>query len=95
MFPYPLLIPLPAFLCPRRLFTMFDKLCDHHKVQKVETAGDCYIVAGGILRPDEAVQFWRLAVQTRFRSSFQARNMVSSPNIYSTDSAEMLRAKTV
>ena len=25
---------------------MFDKLCDHHKVQKVETAGDCYIVAG-------------------------------------------------
>ena len=33
---------------------MFDKLVDHHKVQKVETAGDCYIVAGGILRPDDA-----------------------------------------
>ena len=32
---------------------MFDKLVDHHKVQKVETAGDCYIIAGGILRPSD------------------------------------------
>ena len=32
---------------------MFDNLVDHYKVQKVETAGDCYIVAGGILRPGE------------------------------------------
>ena len=35
------------------LFTMFDKLAGAHKVHKVETAGDCYIVAGGILEPAE------------------------------------------
>ncbi len=32
---------------------MFDYLVDHHKVQKVETAGDCYIVAGGIMAADD------------------------------------------
>ena len=32
---------------------MFDNLVDHHKVHKVETAGDCYIVAGGIIQPDD------------------------------------------
>ncbi|KAJ9531398.1 hypothetical protein QJQ45_006894 [Haematococcus lacustris] len=31
------------------LFALFDALCDKHGVMKVETAGDCYIVAGGIL----------------------------------------------
>ncbi|GFH32749.1 guanylate cyclase domain-containing protein, partial [Haematococcus lacustris] len=31
------------------LFAHFDALCDKHGVMKVETAGDCYIVAGGIL----------------------------------------------
>ncbi len=31
---------------------MFDYLVDHHKVMKVETAGDCYIVAGGIMGTD-------------------------------------------
>ncbi|GFH14129.1 guanylate cyclase domain-containing protein [Haematococcus lacustris] len=31
------------------LFALFDSLCDKHGVMKVETAGDCYIVAGGIL----------------------------------------------
>ncbi len=30
-----------------------DALCDKHRVQKVETAGDCYIVAAGILEPDD------------------------------------------
>ena len=32
---------------------MFDFLVDHHKVMKVETAGDCYIVAGGIMETDD------------------------------------------
>ncbi len=31
---------------------MFDYLVDHHKAMKVETAGDCYIVAGGIMGTD-------------------------------------------
>ena len=32
---------------------MFDKLCEVYGVQKVETAGDCYIAAVGILGMDE------------------------------------------
>eukprot|EP00798_Chlamydomonas_sp_ICE-L_P007328 gene7328-449_t len=35
------------------LFTLFDVLVDNYKVYKVETAGDCYIVAGGLMRYDE------------------------------------------
>ncbi|GAX73391.1 hypothetical protein CEUSTIGMA_g844.t1 [Chlamydomonas eustigma] len=31
-----------------QLFTMFDFLADLHEVQKVDTAGDCYIAAAGI-----------------------------------------------
>ncbi|KAG1661099.1 hypothetical protein FOA52_012088 [Chlamydomonas sp. UWO 241] len=31
------------------LFSMMDHLADHHGVHKVEIAGDCYIVSGGIL----------------------------------------------
>jgi class 3 adenylate cyclase len=31
------------------LFGRFDRLLSIHKVQKVETAGDCYIVAAGVL----------------------------------------------
>ena len=40
---------------------MFDKLSDFHRVQKVETAGDCYIVAGGILDGDgDGMGFFQL-----------------------------------
>ena len=35
-----------------RLFSLFDELADRLGVQKVETAGDCYIVAAGILTLD-------------------------------------------
>ncbi|KAJ9508086.1 hypothetical protein QJQ45_021443 [Haematococcus lacustris] len=38
-----------AFL--NTLFGHFDNLCDKHGVLKLETAGDCYIVAGGITSP--------------------------------------------
>lgn len=34
------------------LFTTLDLLCDEHAVQKVETAGDAYIAACGVLTPD-------------------------------------------
>eukprot|EP00798_Chlamydomonas_sp_ICE-L_P004250 gene4250-14363_t len=35
-----------------QLFTPFDHMCDTHDVQKVETAGDCYIVAAGIIEKE-------------------------------------------
>ncbi len=37
-----------------QLFTIFDSLADKHHVQKVDTAGDCYIAAGGIARSESA-----------------------------------------
>ncbi|EFJ42199.1 guanylyl and adenylyl cyclase family member, partial [Volvox carteri f. nagariensis] len=35
------------------LFTAFDDMLDRHRVYKVETIGDCYMVAGGLIREDE------------------------------------------
>ena len=42
----------PCSITPSRLFSEFDALAGYHNVQKVETAGDCYIVAAGILTMD-------------------------------------------
>ncbi|GFR51108.1 hypothetical protein Agub_g13438, partial [Astrephomene gubernaculifera] len=35
------------------LFTRFDAMLDEYGVYKVETIGDCYMVAGGLIREDE------------------------------------------
>ena len=35
------------------LFSKFDALCDVHGVYKVETAGDCYSVAGALMKAGE------------------------------------------
>ena len=40
-----------------KLFTVFDKMVDTFGVQKVETAGDCYIAACGILSREEGGGF--------------------------------------
>ncbi|KAF5828584.1 hypothetical protein DUNSADRAFT_17388 [Dunaliella salina] len=37
-----------------KLFSLFDRLTDVHRVHKIETAGDCYIVGGGIISPDQS-----------------------------------------
>eukprot|EP00798_Chlamydomonas_sp_ICE-L_P019403 gene19403-26060_t len=39
------------------LFTPFDHMCDLHDVQKMETAGDCYIVAAGIIEKQQETGF--------------------------------------
>ena len=36
----------------KRLFTMLDYLAEHHNIMKVETIGDCYIVAAGVAEAD-------------------------------------------
>ena len=38
--------PEDVVIMLRSLFTEFDKLCLHHKVYKVYTIGDCYVVMG-------------------------------------------------
>ena len=35
------------------LFSEFDALCNEFGVYKVETIGDCYVVAAGLVEPDE------------------------------------------
>jgi class 3 adenylate cyclase len=35
-----------------KLFSLFDCLSDKYAVQKIETAGDCYVAATGILEDD-------------------------------------------
>ena len=48
-----LIKPCSHFPIKKSLFSRFDELAGIHKVQKVETAGDCYIVADGILSFDD------------------------------------------
>jgi class 3 adenylate cyclase len=36
-----------------RLYTVYDDLCGVYGVYKVETVGDCYVVAGGLIQTDE------------------------------------------
>ncbi|GAX75796.1 hypothetical protein CEUSTIGMA_g3239.t1 [Chlamydomonas eustigma] len=46
-------VPSNILVLLNQLFTMFDYLADHHKVHKIDTAGDCYIAAGGITGAEE------------------------------------------
>ncbi|KAF5843532.1 NADP-dependent oxidoreductase domain-containing protein [Dunaliella salina] len=43
--------PVEVMMLLNTLFSLFDELVDQFGVQKVETAGDCYIVSGGIMSP--------------------------------------------
>eukprot|EP00798_Chlamydomonas_sp_ICE-L_P004241 gene4242-14355_t len=43
-----------------QLFTPFDQMCNTHDVQKVETAGDCYIVAAGIIELEPVTGFYNI-----------------------------------
>ncbi|KAL6760546.1 guanylate cyclase [Haematococcus lacustris] len=49
--PYWYLLQVMSFL--NELFSKMDGLLDKHNVYKVETAGDCYIICGGLLDEDE------------------------------------------
>lgn len=51
--------PLSARLSPtelieslNRVFSGFDELADHHKLEKIKTIGDGYMVAGGLIEQD-------------------------------------------
>lgn len=37
-----------------KLFTKFDNLCEHNKVYKVHTIGDCYVVLGLLVENDDS-----------------------------------------
>mmetsp|Transcript_26358 Transcript_26358/g.71294 ORF Transcript_26358/g.71294 Transcript_26358/m.71294 type:complete len:144 (+) Transcript_26358:182-613(+) len=42
--------PVQVMVFLNTLFSLIDQLVDVHGVHKVETAGDCYIVSGGIMK---------------------------------------------
>lgn len=44
--------PLEIFELLGRLYTRFDALIEDHPVYKIETVGDCYVVAGGVPEPN-------------------------------------------
>ncbi|MEW5307519.1 MAG: hypothetical protein WDW36_009908 [Sanguina aurantia] len=44
--------PKEVMMLLNRLFTAFDDLLDEYGVYKVETIGDCYVVAGGLMIKD-------------------------------------------
>ncbi|MEW5301474.1 MAG: hypothetical protein WDW36_004333 [Sanguina aurantia] len=47
------LLPEQVMLLLNRLYTAFDDLLDKFGVYKVETIGDCYVVAGGLMQKDK------------------------------------------
>ncbi|GAX81550.1 hypothetical protein CEUSTIGMA_g8978.t1 [Chlamydomonas eustigma] len=51
--------PPDILLFLNQLFTMFDVLADKHNVQKVDTAGDCYIASAGITGSDADGSFFQ------------------------------------
>ncbi len=63
--------PLQIFELLGALYTRFDALLEDHPVYKVETAGDCYMIAGGVPEPDpnhaDAVVATALAMQDAAR----------------------------
>lgn len=49
------------------IFSWFDSLVDKHRLEKIKTVGDCYMVAAGVPRPrpDHAQAIIRLALDMR------------------------------
>ena len=41
--------PINVMLYLNELFKTFDGLCDQFKVYKIETVGDCYVAAVGVV----------------------------------------------
>mmetsp|Transcript_10726 Transcript_10726/g.29429 ORF Transcript_10726/g.29429 Transcript_10726/m.29429 type:complete len:891 (+) Transcript_10726:264-2936(+) len=55
--------PVDVMVFLNTLFSLFDQLTDIHGVHKVETAGDCYIVSGGIMSPKQSTKEFGLVVE--------------------------------
>ncbi|EFJ43287.1 guanylyl and adenylyl cyclase family member, partial [Volvox carteri f. nagariensis] len=52
--------PLEVMTFLNQLYSRFDALLDIYKVYKVETIGDCFMVAGGLVAQDE--EGWRTTI---------------------------------
>ena len=58
------LTPTELITLLNELFSEFDRLVEHHGVEKIKTIGDCYMVASGVPnpRPDHAQAIASLAI---------------------------------
>ena len=61
-----------------QIFSIFDRLCERHKLEKIKTIGDAYMVVGGLPKPQpnhaEAIAQMALDMQTKitqFRNQTQ------------------------
>lgn len=55
------------------LFTLFDRLVEHHNVYKVETIGDSYMVVGGA--PDPVPNHAELVAYLALGMAWEARRI--------------------
>ena len=57
--------PAELVLFLNRVYTEFDSLVERHRLEKVKTTGDCYMVVGGVPhhRPDHLKALARLALE--------------------------------
>jgi len=67
------LTPTELIMLLNELFSEFDRLVEHHGVEKIKTIGDCYMVASGVPnpRPDHAQAIASLAIDlVRYMNNF-------------------------
>ncbi|KAF5829769.1 hypothetical protein DUNSADRAFT_15534 [Dunaliella salina] len=68
--------PVEVMVFLNTLFSMFDRLVDIHGVHKVETAGDCYIVSGGIMSPSQSGKGFGLVVEEKHDPKESAKRVM-------------------
>lgn len=73
-----------------QIFTAFDQLADQHDLEKIKTIGDCYMVVGGLPRPqkDHAEAIAEMALDmldeiARFNARFGKERHPAQPASYS------------
>jgi adenylate cyclase len=56
--------PIEVVSLLNQIFSAFDRLAEHHKLEKIKTIGDAYMVVGGLptLRPDHAEAIAEMAL---------------------------------
>mmetsp|Transcript_18118 Transcript_18118/g.50743 ORF Transcript_18118/g.50743 Transcript_18118/m.50743 type:complete len:350 (-) Transcript_18118:842-1891(-) len=68
--------PQEVMIFLNTLFSLFDQLTNMHGVHKVETAGDCYIVGGGIMSPQPSSDGFQVVAEDDVDPAVSARQVM-------------------